>query len=59
MGSYRLSVSAEADLISIDAYSEREFGKYQVEAYVLGLERTFGSDVTTRTLDTVRKCSVA
>lgn len=42
MGSYRLSSAAEADLISIYDYSEREFGEYQAEAYLSGLERTFG-----------------
>jgi toxin ParE1/3/4 len=42
MGSYRLSVSAEADLIAIYDDSERTFGVYQAEAYMSGLERTFG-----------------
>jgi toxin ParE1/3/4 len=42
MGSYRLSAQAEADLVSIYDHSEREFGEYQAEAYLSGLERIFG-----------------
>jgi len=39
---YRLSVRAHADLLSICAFSEAKFGRYQAEAYHAGLERTFG-----------------
>ncbi len=42
MASFRLSASAEADLIAIYDYTEATFGEYQAEAYLSGLDRTFG-----------------
>ena len=42
MAEYRLSVRARADLLSIYAFSDATFGRYQAEAYLAGLERTFG-----------------
>jgi toxin ParE1/3/4 len=39
---YRLTVRAHADVLSIYAFSEERFGRYQAEAYHAGLERTFG-----------------
>jgi toxin ParE1/3/4 len=42
MGSFRLSESAKADLGAIYDYTEATFGSYQAEAYLSGLERTFG-----------------
>ena len=41
MGGFRVSESAEADLIAIYDYTEATFGSYQAEAYLSGLERTF------------------
>ena len=42
MASFRLSASAEAALITIYDFTEATFGKYQAEAYLSGLDRTFG-----------------
>ena len=42
MAEVRISVRARADLLSIYAYSHETFGGYQAEAYLSGLERTFG-----------------
>lgn len=42
MAEYRLSVRAQDDVLSIYAFSEAKFGRYQAEAYHAGLERTFG-----------------
>ena len=38
----RLSKRARADLLSIYAETQSQFGAYQAEAYFAGLERTFG-----------------
>ena len=42
MASVRLSKQAQAALIDIYDYSEAQFGRYQADAYLAGLERTFG-----------------
>ena len=42
MASFRLSAQAEAELIALYDYSEAQFGRYQADAYLAGLERTFG-----------------
>jgi toxin ParE1/3/4 len=42
MASFRLSSASEADLIAIYDFTEATFGKYQAEAYLSGLDRTFG-----------------
>ena len=42
MAEYRLTVRAHADVLSIFAFSDEKFGRYQAEAYHAGLERTFG-----------------
>jgi toxin ParE1/3/4 len=39
---YRLSLRARADLLSIYAWSDARFGRYQADAYHAGLDRTFG-----------------
>jgi toxin ParE1/3/4 len=39
---YRLSLRARSDLLSIYAFSEVRFGRYQADAYHAGFERTFG-----------------
>lgn len=42
MARFRLSTRAESELIAIYDDSEARFGRYQAEAYLAGLERTFG-----------------
>lgn len=42
VGSFKLSARAEAELINLYDYSEAQFGRYQADAYLAGLERTFG-----------------
>lgn len=42
MGSFRLSDRARAELVEIYDDSEARFGSYQADAYLAGLERTFG-----------------
>jgi toxin ParE1/3/4 len=42
MGEYRLSRLAERHLLEIHANSEDMFGRYQADAYLAGLDRTFG-----------------
>jgi toxin ParE1/3/4 len=42
MADYRLSESAASDLVAIYDFTERTFGEYQAEAYLSGLDRTFG-----------------
>ncbi len=42
MASYRLSERAKDELINIYDYTAAQFGRYQAEAYLSGLERTFG-----------------
>ena len=42
MAEYRLSLQAEADVLSIYEWTEQRFGPYQAEAYSAGLERSFG-----------------
>jgi toxin ParE1/3/4 len=39
---FRLSERAKADLLEIYDQTETRFGSYQAEAYLAGLERTFG-----------------
>jgi toxin ParE1/3/4 len=39
---FALSARAEAELIEIYEHSATRFGPYQAEAYLAGLERTFG-----------------
>lgn len=41
MAEYRLSQRAKAQLVEIDAYTERVFGRYQADAYNAGFEKTF------------------
>jgi toxin ParE1/3/4 len=41
VGKIKLSVRAEAELLDIYAQSEAHFGRYQADAYLAGLERTF------------------
>lgn len=38
MADYRLSLRARADLISIYAFTEARFGRYQAEAYHAGFD---------------------
>ena len=38
----RLSEQAESEILEIYAYSVLRFGEYQAEAYIAGLQRTFG-----------------
>jgi plasmid stabilization system protein ParE len=42
VASFRLSAQAEAELIALYDHSEAQFGRYQADAYLAGLERTFG-----------------
>jgi toxin ParE1/3/4 len=42
VASYRLSESARAELVVIYDETEARFGLYQADAYLAGLERTFG-----------------
>jgi len=42
MAEYRLSRRAERDLLQIYAYTNETFGRYQAEAYLSGLDRSFG-----------------
>jgi toxin ParE1/3/4 len=42
VGSFRLSDRARAELVAIYDDSEARFGSYQADAYLAGLERTFG-----------------
>jgi toxin ParE1/3/4 len=42
VGSFRISLRAQAQLIHIYETTEYKFGAYQAEAYYAGLERTFG-----------------
>ncbi len=41
MANFRLSASAEAELVAIYDFTELTFGRYQAEAYLSGLDRTF------------------
>jgi toxin ParE1/3/4 len=41
VGRVKLSVRAEAELLDLYAQSEEQFGQYQADAYLAGLERTF------------------
>jgi toxin ParE1/3/4 len=42
MGEYKLSRQAERTVLRIHAESEDLFGRYQADAYLAGLDRTFG-----------------
>ena len=42
MAEARLSEQAEAEILAIYVNSVLRFGEYQAEAYLAGLERTFG-----------------
>ena len=39
---YRIALRARHELIKIYEFTEARFGRYQAEAYLAGLERTFG-----------------
>jgi toxin ParE1/3/4 len=42
MAEFRLSVRARSQLLDIFEFAVSTFGQYQAEAYLAGLERTFG-----------------
>jgi toxin ParE1/3/4 len=42
VASFRLSARAKDELVAIYDDSEARFGSYQADAYLAGLERTFG-----------------
>src|SRR5664279_2698766 len=42
MAEYRVSARARSQLLDIYDFSVASFGVYQAEAYIAGLERTFG-----------------
>jgi toxin ParE1/3/4 len=42
VASFRLSERAKAELVAIYDDSEARFGSYQADAYLAGLERSFG-----------------
>lgn len=42
VANFRLAERARSELVEIYDFSEAQFGRYQAEAYLAGLERTFG-----------------
>ncbi len=42
MPKYRIALRARHELIDIYDFTEAKFGRYQAEAYLAGLDRTFG-----------------
>ena len=42
MADFRLTFRADAELENAYTFSEERFGRYQAEAYLAGLNRTFG-----------------